>query len=120
MLMNKTWMAVLLALACAACAQLPGEARGAGSRHTHRFTQPPEKAAQCFARNAEEHSSALVAEVLARGSGQWEVVVRVKNGVLYAGARLERAGTGSSGAVTLMVTTTGRRDELLRELVEGC
>jgi hypothetical protein len=118
--MTKTWLAILLSVTCAACTQLSKEARGAGSRHTHRFTQPPEKAAQCFARNAEEHSSALVAEVLARGSGEWEVVVRVKNGVPYGGVRLERAGSGSSGVVTLMVTTTGRRDDLLRELVDGC
>jgi hypothetical protein len=90
-----------------------------GSTHTHRFQKPPQEAAQCFARNAEERSSALVAEVNAVPAGA-EVIVRVKNGVTYATANFRRAATGSSGAITLMVRSSGRNDDLFGALVEGC
>ena len=90
-----------------------------GSRHTVRLQQPPEAAAACFARNAEERSSALVAEVQPRGSGV-EVIVRVRNGVLYGSGDFRRAGAGSTASIVLMVSTTGRRSDLLEMLLEGC
>lgn len=93
---------------------------GTGSRHTHRFQLPPEKAAQCFARNAEEHSSALASEVRVQRDGAAEVTVRVKNGVLYATADIRRAGQAATGTIVLMVRTSGRRNDLLDALVEGC
>ena len=93
---------------------------GAGSTHTHRSQLPPDKAARCFAHNAEEHSSALMSEVRIEREGRAEVAVRVKNGVLYATADIRRAGQASTGTIVLMVRTSGRRSGLLDALVEGC
>ena len=104
----------------AACTQLPRDAAAYGSQHTHRFKQPPEKAARCFARNAEEHSSALVSEVRVRGDGSAEVIVLVKNGVTYATAEIKPAGNVSAGTIHLMVRRSGSSGDLLSELVEGC
>ena len=94
--------------------------RSAGSTHTVRLQQPPAQAARCFARNAEEHSSALVAEVAATRDGGAQTIVRVKNGVTYATADIRRASSGSSATITLMVMTSGSRSDLLGALVEGC
>ena len=71
------------------------------------------------ARNAEEHSSALAAEVRS-GRDRAQVVIRVKNGITYAIADFERAGSGSTGSIQLNVATSGRRNDLLDALVEGC
>ena len=112
---------LLLLVLTAACAQLsPAPSRDAGaygSQATHRFQLPPEKAARCFAHNAEEHSSALVSEVQLRSDGGADVIVRVKNGVTYATAEINRAGTGT---IRLMVMRSGAGRDLVEELVEGC
>lgn len=91
-----------------------------GTTHTHRFRQAPEAAARCFARNAEEHSGALVAEVTTTRDGGAHVAVNVKNGVPYATADFRRSGTASAGSIALMVRTSGRQSDLLDALVEGC
>ena len=111
--------ALLVLTLVAGCAQQQRSPAQYGSSHSHRFQKPPQEAARCFARNAEEHSSALVAEVNARDNSA-EVIVRVKNGVTYATADFRRAGAGSSGSVTLMVRSSGRNDDLFGALVEGC
>ena len=118
--MTLKWISPLLGVALL-CGCSVGQRASAqfGSTHTHRFEKPPAEAARCFARNAEEHSSALVSEVNARGDGA-EVIVRVKNGVTYATADSRRAGAGSSGRVSLMVRSSGRKDDLFGSLVEGC
>src|SRR5687767_13922558 len=103
----------------AACGTPSRQSATHGSLHTVRLQQPPDAAAACFARNAEEHSSALVAEVQPRGSGA-EVIVRVKDGVLYGSGEFKRAGAGSTASIVLMVSTTGRRSDLLEMLLEGC
>ena len=88
---------------------------------THSFAQPPQRAAECFARNAEAHSSALAAEVRPPDArGRVEVIVRVKNGVTYATADIRPVGQRADGAITLMVISSRGTDELLRSLVEGC
>lgn len=116
----RTLLAASLMAACAAaCAEAPRQSPGVGARHSHHFKLPPDKAAACFARNAEEHSSALKAEVQRRGAAA-EVIVRVKNGVLYATAEIEPASAGSNARITLMVRSNARRDDLLQSLVEGC
>ena len=89
------------------------------SSQTLRVKLPPDQAAACFARNAEEHSGALNAEV-SRGRDRAQVVVRVRNGVLYATADFDRSGAGSTARLTLNVTTTGRRSDLVDALLEGC
>jgi hypothetical protein len=104
----------------AACAQAQRQSGAYGSTHTHRSQLPPEKAARCFARNAEEHSSALVSEVATGREGRTEVTVRVKNGVTYATGDFRRAGLGSTGTITLMVVSSGRRGDLIDALTEGC
>ena len=87
----------------------------------HRFMHPPQQAASCFARNAEEHSSALVSEVRPPDArGHVEVIVRVKNGVTYATADFRPASTGSNGTVKLAVYSSGGNRDLVRSLVEGC
>ena len=113
----KLWLAILIALA--GCAQAQRQSAPYESAHTFRSQQPPERAARCFARNAEEHSSALTAEVTP-GNDAARVVVRVKNGVTYATADFRRSGAGSTGSITLMVVSSGRRSDLLDSLTEGC
>lgn len=114
-----TWAAIGCALA--ACAQAPsGGASAGGSRYTHRFQLPPEKAARCFAKNAEEHSSALASEVRAERDGTAQTIVRVKNGVLYATAQFRPSGSGATGEIQLNVVTSGRRSDLIEALVERC
>lgn len=118
MTLNSPSVLLVLAL-IAGCAQVQRPPAQHGSSHTHRFQKPPQDAARCFAHNAEEHSSALVAEVKASDGGA-QVIVRVKNGVTYATADFRRAGAGSSGSITLMVRSSGRNDDLFGSLVEGC
>ena len=105
-------------------ATLAGCATGGGSdygtTHTQRFKQAPEAAARCFARNAEDHSSALVAEVTLTRDGGAHVAVNVKNGVPYATADFRRSGAASVASIALMVRTSGRQSDLLEALVEGC
>lgn len=72
----------------AACAVSP-DGEGYGSTHTHRFQQPPQAAAHCFARKAEEHSSALMSQVTITRDGGAHVLVQVKNGVTYATGRFQ-------------------------------
>ncbi|MGZ8262979.1 MAG: hypothetical protein ACXW2I_02320 [Burkholderiales bacterium] len=111
---------LLVACGVAACAYLPTAGTPAdGARFTHRFKLPPEQAARCFGRNAEEHSSALVSEVQREGDGA-QTIVRVKNGVTYATARFRPAGSGAIGEIRLMVTTSGSRSDLANDLVRGC
>ena len=87
----------------------------------HVFAQSPQRAGACFARNAEEHSSALVAEVRPPDArGHVEVIVRVKNGITYATADLRPAGERADGTITLMAISSRGTQELVRLLVEGC
>jgi hypothetical protein len=116
----KSLIAALALALLAGCALAPGGARSTGSSYTHRFGLPPEQAAACFARNAEEHSSALVSTVRRVGDGRFEVTVNVKNGVLYAQAQIERAGSASTGSILLMVVTSDSRSDLLDALTAGC
>jgi hypothetical protein len=106
---------IVLAAGCSG----PARNGSTGPRLTVRLQQPPAQAAACFARNAEEHSSALVAETHS-DANRAETVVRVKNGVLYGTASFERAGSGSNATIVLMVTSTGRRSDLIEALTEGC
>ena len=114
-----TGYVLLLMLAFAGCAAHSRGGASQGGTHSYRSQQAPEAAARCFARNAEEHSSALVAEVTRR-DGAADVVVRVKNGVTYATANFRAAGSGSVGSITLMVVSSGRQSDLLESLTEGC
>ena len=54
------------------------------------------------------------------GQDTAHVIVRVKNGVTYATAGFERAGSGSNATIVLNVTTSGRQNDLLDALTEGC
>ena len=107
------------AIAMTGCAHAQRQAGSGGTQHTYRSQQPPEKAARCFARNADEHSSALVSEVTQHEAGV-RVHVRVKNGVTYATADFRRASSGSVGTIVLMVISSGRRSDLLESLTRGC
>jgi hypothetical protein len=87
----------------------------------HRFVSSPQKAAACVAHNAEDHSSALVAEVRPPDArGHVEVIVRVRNGVTYATAELRPAGKRADGTIALMVVSSRGARELVRSLVKGC
>ena len=122
-IVRNLWLAgPLLAVAIlAACAPFTSrEASSGGAREVRRFQLPPEQAARCFGRNAEDNSSALASEVAVQRDGGAETIVRVKNGVTYATAQFRRAGSGSTGEIQLNVTTTGRRGDLVDALVKGC
>ena len=106
----------MLTLVLAGCG---APVRELGSRHTQRVKLPPDLAAKCFARNAEEHSGALLAEVTS-GRDHASVTVRVKNGVVYAAGEFRRAGGGSTAVLELNVTTSGRRSDLVDALLAGC
>jgi hypothetical protein len=116
-------LGLLAAALLPACIPIPipsGAMSGTGSTHVVRLHLPPAKAAQCFARNAEEHSSALVAEVRTERDGRAETIVRVKNGVTYATGRFQPQGDGSRGDIELMVRTSGRQSDLIDALFQGC
>jgi hypothetical protein len=108
--------ALTLTLACSGCAYRSSDSH---TGHVHRFALRPEAAARCFARNAEEHSSALVAQV-SRGGDGYDVAVNVRNGLPYATARIESDGTGARGVIVLNVLPSQGTRELLDALVEGC
>ena len=114
--MTLAWTA-FIALSAAGCAET---ARYGDSQYAHRFTRPADEAAHCFARNAEDHSSALVAHVAPAGRGSYDVVVTVKNGTPYAQARIDRAATGSTGTITFNVQSSEGNARLRDVLVEGC
>src|SRR5688500_6821156 len=116
MILRSTSVCFLLVV-IAGCAQTPSG--GLGSSHRHTFRQPPAEAARCFARNAEEHSSALVAEISTSGDAA-QAVVRVKNGVHYATAYCRRSGSAAAGTLAPNVRTSGRTSDLVDNLVEGC
>jgi hypothetical protein len=107
------------ALTVGGCAHAQRQGATVGAQHTHRSQQPPDRAARCFARNAEEHSSALASEVTEH-EGRVQVHVKVRNGVTYATADFRRAGAGSVGTIVLMVVSSGRRSDLLDSLTKGC
>ena len=109
----------MLLLALAGC----GPVREGASPDTivHVFEQAPQRAGACLARNAEAHSSALIAEVRPPDArGHVGVIVRVKNGVTYATADLRPAGTRAEGTITLMAISSAGTAALVRSLVEGC
>jgi len=117
--MTKALIFSVLLPLFAGCAVVGGDASAATVKH--RFAKSPQGAAACFARNAEEHSSALVAEVRPPDAkGRVEVIVRVKNGVTYATAELRPAGQRADGTIELMVVSSSGRRELMRSLTEGC
>ena len=110
---------VLLLLMLKGCALVEEDTSAGTLRHS--FAQPPQRAGACFARNAEAHSSALVAEVRPPDArGHVEVIVRVKNGVTYATADLRPVGARAQGTITLMAISLRGTGELVRSLVEGC
>jgi hypothetical protein len=118
----KLFRAIVVVILCCgvvACSLRSAPNVAHGSRHAYQSSRSPEQAATCFARNAEEHSSALVAEV--QSQPDWaQALVHVRNGVFYASAEFRRTARGAAGTIILNVTTSGRRDDLFQELLEGC
>jgi hypothetical protein len=108
--------AFALTLVCAGCAYTNSDTH---TRHVRRFALQPEAASRCFARNAEEHSSALVAQI-SRGGNGYDVTVNVRNGLPYAAAHIESGGTGARGVIELNVIPSQGTRQLLDALVEGC
>lgn len=117
-MIKNTTSFILIAMLAACAVSRPGD--DYGSTYTHRLQQPPQAAAQCFGRNAEEHSSALVSRVTTTRDGGAHVLVQVKNGVTYATADFRPAGNASVAAITLMVTGSVGRDDIVGSLVQGC
>jgi len=112
-------MYAVLPLLLPGCAPVQEDPSASTVRHV--FAQSPQRAGACLARNAEAHSSALVAEVQPPDPrGHVEVIVRVRNGITYATADLRAAGQGAEGTITLMVVSSRGARELVRSLVEGC
>ena len=72
----RTFLSIALVLLSLAACSAPVRNSGSGpSSLSVRVKLPPGEAASCFARNAEEHSGALIAEVRP-GRDRAEVVVR--------------------------------------------
>lgn len=109
----------MLITTLAACA-VPPSGDVYESPYSHRFTLPPQAAAECFARNAEEHSSALVSQVTPTGDGGARVLVQVRNGITYATGEFRRAGNASVASIALMVVGSVGRDDLVGSLSKGC
>ena len=116
---TRALVVAVLVLTLTGCALVADDASASTVRH--RFAQSAQKAAACFAHNAQEHSSALVSEVRPLDAkGRVEVIVRVKNGVTYATAEVRPAGQRAEGTIELMVISSRGRRELVRSLTEGC
>jgi hypothetical protein len=111
--------ALLLVTTLGACAEIGLEPASRSSPHSYHSQQSPGEAARCFARNAEEHSSALVSKVTAQ-ENRADVVVSVRNGVTYATAEFRRSGSGAVGTIDLKVVTSGSQRDLVVSLTEGC
>ncbi len=110
---------VALAALLAGCPFVPDAGSPATIQHT--FSLAPQHAAACFARNAEHHSSALIADVgVPNTRGVVTVDVNVKNGVPYASVELRPAGRGSEGTLTLMVIAKSGIRQLVEALTHGC
>ena len=61
-----------------------------------------------------------MSEVQLRNDGA-DVIVRVKNGVPYATAEINRAGSAATGTIRLnVVRRSGAGRDLLEALVDGC
>ena len=58
-----------------------------------------------------------MSDVQLRSDGGADVIVRVKNGVTYATAGINRGG---SGTIRLNVRRSGAGRDLIEELTEGC
>jgi hypothetical protein len=115
----KRGLLVSVLLVFAGCA--PVQEETSASTVTHLFAQSPQRAGACFARNAEAHSSALVAEVRPPDArGHVDVIVQVRNGVTYATAELRPVGQRAQGTITLMAFSLRGTGELVRTLVAGC
>jgi len=109
-------LAVLLG---AGCSMLQDDK--SGGTFTRQFSQAPQPAAACFARNAQAHSSALVANVGAPDArGRIQVTVTVKYVVHYATAELRPAGARAEGTIHLNVVSRNGNRQLVDMLVEGC
>lgn len=93
--------------------------RGPQTEFTRDFLLPPEAAARCFARNAEAHSSALVADVMG-SRDDYQVKVAVRNGTPYAHAAITSAGRRAKGTIRLNVQSSEGNRELVEALSEGC
>lgn len=113
----KLIAAGLLAASTTACSQSP---RAFGSRDVHSFTLPAPQAAQCFARNARNHSAALAAQVTERDRQRYDVQVSVRNGTPYASVLIEPLPSGSRGVIELNVQSSRGNRELVEILVRGC
>ena len=61
-----------------------------------------------------------MSEVRDKADGSAEVIIRVKNGVLYGSAEMRPAGNASTGIIRLMVMINSSRSDLLDALVKGC
>ena len=107
-------MALTLTLLCGGCGYRKSE-----TGIVHHFALRPDAAARCFASNAEEHSSALVAEISSEGNS-YDVAVKVRNGLPYATAHIESEGTAARGVVELNVRSSQGARALLETLVKGC
>lgn len=119
--LSRATIASLLSVLVAGCALWPGADDDSAGVVMHRFAHPPARAGECFARNAERHSSALVAEVSRPDAGgRVQVVVRVRNGVLYATLELRPLNGRAEGTLSLNVTSVKGNDQLVATLVEGC
>ena len=103
------------------CALTPKEAQEQGTRRTFALQLPPERAAVCIERNAENISGRWLARHRALSDGALEVVIRYTEifGVL-AVAHVRAEGAGSAVEVWVSPYVLVDAAELTQSFIAGC
>jgi hypothetical protein len=116
------WIAALVVLGLAGCAQTPEQAIDQGDRFNFTSAHTPYSAAICIGRNAKARGGGVSAEERLLGESDMEVVVRDSPGTrgdTLAVAQIRRGNPLST--VTITVNRSVRdRQGFARQLMSGC
>jgi hypothetical protein len=116
------WIAALVVLGLAGCAQTPEQAIEQGDRFNFTSAHTPYSAAICIGRNAKARGGGVSAEERLLGESDMEVVVRDSPGTrgdTLAVAQIRRGNPLST--VTVSVNRSVRdRQGFARQLMSGC
>jgi hypothetical protein len=112
--------AIVLLIALAGCANTFEQLKQESQRSVHMLKQPPELAAACLARNADNFASGYksVSRLIDTG---YEVVVRVGDtDRVLALAYIVPQNAGSEASVWITKEFAHRRDALLPAIIAAC
>jgi hypothetical protein len=112
---------ILVALMLSACAQTPQQVVDLGEKLTVSSQKPPQAAADCMARNADDFQYPKITARIRPGTvaGSVEVVGQDTGGTLIF-ARAEPAGSGSSISVWMSPNLIFYERSMGRDLVKNC